>query len=105
MKLFARGAQIFRFGNILVVLGGTATIFREGPYACMCRNTSQSKSCAPLHPLPYSFTYVHVVVFLSRNHAPESGREDDEATGNTQPSRKYPCGSGDIAACNHSFGT
>ena len=26
-KLFARGAQIFRFGNILVVLGGIATAF------------------------------------------------------------------------------
>ena len=26
-KSFARGAQIFRFGNILVVLGGTATAF------------------------------------------------------------------------------
>ena len=60
----------------------------------MCMNTSQSKGCAPLPPLPYSFTYVHAVAFLSRSHAPESGRGDDEATGNTKPSRKYFGGNG-----------
>ena len=38
--------------------------------------------------------YVHAVAFLSRRHAPESGRGDDEATGNTQPCRKYFGGSG-----------
>ena len=32
-KLFARVAEIFRLGNVLLVLGSNATIFRERPYA------------------------------------------------------------------------
>ena len=61
MKLFARGAEIFSLGNILVMLEVTATIFRERrPYARMCMNTSQSKSCVPLRPLPSFQSSTHV---------------------------------------------
>ena len=104
-KLFARGAETFRLANVLVVLESTAMTFREEPYVCLCINTLQLKSCTPLRFLRYSFTYVHAVAFLRINHALDSGRGDDEATGNTQPSRKYFCDSGDIVACNHAFGT
>ena len=71
---------------------------RETAYARMRMNTSQSKSCVSSHPLP-SF---HP---LSRNHPPESGQGDDEATGKTKPSQEYFSGSGHIAACNHAFST
>ena len=46
------------------------------------------KPLCPLAPSsPYSFIYVHTVAVLSRNHAPERGWGDDEATGNTKPFR------------------
>ena len=50
-------------------------------------NTSQSKRCVP-------YFHIRTCAFLSRSHAPESCRGDDDTTGNTQPSRKYFGGSG-----------
>ena len=61
---------------------------RETPYARMRMTTWQSKPCAPSSTLS-SFHMRTSSAFVNRNHAPESGRGDDEATGNTQPSRKY----------------
>ena len=45
MKLFARGAERFLLGNILVVLGSNATIFREGLYACKCQRQNSAAWC------------------------------------------------------------
>ena len=42
------------------------------------------KKLCPHGHSPVCFTYVHAVLFLSRNHAPEGGRGDDEATENSQ---------------------
>ena len=42
------------------------------------------------------------VAFLSRHHAPESGRSGRYRK---QPSRNCFGGTGDIGVCNHAFGT
>lgn len=87
-KLFTRGAEIFRLENILVVLGDTATTFRERAYACMYMNTSESRSCSSLRHLPFKHRCTYAVAVLYGNHALESGRGDDEGTGNTQHTHK-----------------
>ena len=63
---------------------------------------SVEKLC-PLGYSPVCFTHVHAVPFLSRNHAPEGGRGDDEATENSL--FDFFGVTGEIAVCNHAFGT
>ena len=61
---------------------------RERPYARMLMNTSHSRSCYHLRPLPF-FHIIHTCSRLfDRNHAPESGRVHNDTTETTQPSRK-----------------
>jgi len=86
MKLFARDTEIFRLGNVLVVLGVTTTIFRERGCMNVCVRILRSQNAVP-----------PCALFLSLTYVPESGRGHDEVTGNTKPSRKYFGGSRDIA--------
>ena len=95
MKLSARGAEIFWW------YWGAPLRFSERGRMHVCVRILHSQKAVLPCDLFLPFTYVHVVAFLSRRHAPESGRGDDEATGNTQLSREYFGDRGDIAACNH----